>query len=93
MRVGGFGGADGLAAFLRDEGITHVVDATHPFAGTITANAARAAAADAACRCSCCAVPSGQADPSWQGVADIHAAAEAVRALAGRGRVPHHGPP
>ena len=42
VRVGGFGGADGLAAFLGDEGITHVVDATHPFAATITANAATA---------------------------------------------------
>ena len=33
VRVGGFGGADGLAAFLREEGITQVIDATHPFAG------------------------------------------------------------
>src|SRR5581483_6301371 len=44
VRVGGFGGADGLAAFLRDEEITHVIDATHPFAAAITANAAQAAA-------------------------------------------------
>ncbi|MEC9199768.1 MAG: precorrin-6A/cobalt-precorrin-6A reductase, partial [Pseudomonadota bacterium] len=34
-RVGGFGGVDGLRQYLRDEGITHVVDATHPFAAQI----------------------------------------------------------
>lgn len=44
VRIGGFGGADGLADWLTDNGITAVVDATHPFAATITANAARAAA-------------------------------------------------
>ena len=38
-RVGGFGGAEGLAAFLRGNGITHVVDATHPFAAQMSANA------------------------------------------------------
>ncbi|HME66227.1 MAG TPA: precorrin-6A/cobalt-precorrin-6A reductase, partial [Streptosporangiaceae bacterium] len=32
VRVGGFGGAAGLAAFLRAERITAVIDATHPFA-------------------------------------------------------------
>jgi precorrin-6A/cobalt-precorrin-6A reductase len=44
VRVGGFGGAPGLAEWLRANDITTVVDATHPFAATITANAARAAA-------------------------------------------------
>ncbi|MFJ4804724.1 cobalt-precorrin-6A reductase [Streptomyces murinus] len=44
-RVGGFGGAEGLAAWLREHGVDAVVDATHPFAGTISFNAARAAAA------------------------------------------------
>jgi precorrin-6A/cobalt-precorrin-6A reductase len=42
-RVGGFGGADGLAAYLRAERIHLLVDATHPFADRISANAARAA--------------------------------------------------
>ncbi|MCG8965634.1 cobalt-precorrin-6A reductase [Streptomyces sp. CL12-4] len=45
VRVGGFGGADGLAVWLREQGVSALVDATHPFAETITANAARAAAA------------------------------------------------
>jgi precorrin-6A/cobalt-precorrin-6A reductase len=45
VRVGGFGGADGLAAWARREGVGAVVDATHPFAQTISANAAVACAA------------------------------------------------
>ncbi len=43
-RVGGFGGAAGLAAFLRDGGFDAVVDATHPYAVAITPNAVAAAA-------------------------------------------------
>ncbi len=42
VRIGGFGGADGLAAYLKAEGITRVIDATHPFAKTISANAVKA---------------------------------------------------
>ncbi|MFF7987981.1 cobalt-precorrin-6A reductase [Streptomyces sp. NPDC007901] len=44
VRVGGFGGATGLAGWLRERQVDALVDATHPFAETITANAARAAA-------------------------------------------------
>lgn len=44
-RVGGFGGAEGLAAYLRDHGIAALVDATHPFAAQISRNAAEAARA------------------------------------------------
>jgi precorrin-6A/cobalt-precorrin-6A reductase len=84
VRIGGFGGADGLAAFLRDEGITRVIDATHPFAGTITANAARAAA-EAGVPLLILRRPGWDADPSWECVADIRAAAEAVRAWPGDG--------
>ncbi|WKA30304.1 cobalt-precorrin-6A reductase [Bradyrhizobium roseum] len=43
-RVGGFGGVDGLAEYLRHEEITHVIDATHPFAGQISRNAVDACA-------------------------------------------------
>ena len=43
VRVGGYGGAEGLAAYIRDEGITLLVDATHPYAVQISANAAKAA--------------------------------------------------
>jgi precorrin-6A/cobalt-precorrin-6A reductase len=44
MRLGGFGGAEGLAQFLRSEDISHVLDATHPFAAQISQNAALACA-------------------------------------------------
>ncbi|AKU17791.1 cobalt-precorrin-6A reductase [Luteipulveratus mongoliensis] len=43
-RIGGFGGIDGLASYLAHEGISHVVDATHPFAATISSNAVQACA-------------------------------------------------
>ncbi|HEY3468099.1 MAG TPA: cobalt-precorrin-6A reductase [Amycolatopsis sp.] len=43
VRVGGFGGVDGLAAWLRENDVQAVVDATHPFAERIGANAAKAA--------------------------------------------------
>jgi len=41
-RVGGFGGASGLAAFLEREGFHALVDATHPFADEISTNAVEA---------------------------------------------------
>lgn len=43
-RIGGFGGAAGLAAYLRQEQIDLLIDATHPFANRISAHAAEAAA-------------------------------------------------
>jgi precorrin-6A/cobalt-precorrin-6A reductase len=45
MRSGGFGGPEGLAAYLRAAGVAAVFDATHPFAARITEHAARACAA------------------------------------------------
>lgn len=44
VRVGGFGGVDGLVRYLSDERVDRVVDATHPFAAQISANAAAATA-------------------------------------------------
>jgi precorrin-6A/cobalt-precorrin-6A reductase len=43
VRVGGFGGAEGLAQFIREQGIELLLDLTHPYAAQISANAARAA--------------------------------------------------
>lgn len=43
VRIGGFGGVEGLADHLRETGVTHLVDATHPFAATMSANAVEAA--------------------------------------------------
>jgi len=44
-RIGGFGGVEGLKRYLEDERITHVIDATHPFAAQMSANAQAACAA------------------------------------------------
>lgn len=43
LRSGGFGGAEGLARYLTEARIDTLIDATHPFARQITANAAHAA--------------------------------------------------
>src|SRR5258708_36175281 len=45
VRIGGFGGAQGLADYLATERIDALIDATHPYAAVIAANAARAAGA------------------------------------------------
>lgn len=42
-RIGGFGGAEGLADYLRQTTTSVVIDATHPFAVRISANAVQAA--------------------------------------------------
>jgi precorrin-6A/cobalt-precorrin-6A reductase len=38
-RIGGFGGVEGLCSYMEAAGISHVIDATHPFAATISRNA------------------------------------------------------
>ncbi|MDA9469029.1 cobalt-precorrin-6A reductase [Bradyrhizobium sp. CCBAU 53415] len=43
-RIGGFGGVSGLADYIRREAITHVIDATHPFAAEMSRNAVAACA-------------------------------------------------
>ncbi|WP_435607275.1 cobalt-precorrin-6A reductase [Pseudomonas knackmussii] len=43
VRVGGYGGAEGLAQFIVEQGYDLLLDATHPYAAQISANAARAA--------------------------------------------------
>jgi precorrin-6A/cobalt-precorrin-6A reductase len=82
VRIGGFGGAAGLAGYLRAEAITGIVDATHPFASAISANAAEAAA-EAGLPLLVLRRPPWPADPSWQTVPDIAAAAAAVRGWPG----------
>lgn len=81
MRVGGFGGVAGLAAYLRDNRVTHLIDATHPFAAQMSGNAI-AAAALAQVPLIALTRPPWQQQPGddWQRVADIPAA---VAALAG----------
>jgi len=43
VRIGGFGGAAGLADYLVHERIDALIDATHPYASVISANAVEAA--------------------------------------------------
>lgn len=43
LRIGGFGGVQGLEEYLRRERVTHLVDATHPFAALMSGHAAEAA--------------------------------------------------
>ena len=88
VRIGGFGGVDGLAAWLRDHDVAAVVDATHPFASTMTAHAVDACAA-AGVPLVVLRRPGWPPEPGWVW-ADSLAAAAAAAAVAGRARLPHH---
>ena len=84
VRVGGFGGAEGLAAYLRAEGITRLIDATHPFAAQMSHNAvAAAAAADIPLAALTRPAWTPQPGDRWHHVPDI---AGAVDALTGPSR-------
>jgi len=82
VRIGGFGGAAGLAAFLLDRPIDLLIDATHPFAAQISANAAVAAAE--------CNVPYLMlVRPAWERVEgdrwiEVASHSEAAKALSGQ---------
>lgn len=78
-RIGGFGGAEGLAAFLRREHIDRLIDATHPFAATISGNAAVAAVA-AGVKLLAIRRPAWRREPGdlWT---EVHSMEEAVAAL------------
>lgn len=82
VRIGGFGGIDGLRAALAD--YDAVVDATHPFATTMSANAA-AACAEAGRPLLRLERPgwAERAQPSWQW-ADSHAHAAQLTARLAR---------
>ncbi|MFO1069972.1 MAG: cobalt-precorrin-6A reductase [Geminicoccaceae bacterium] len=94
VRTGGFGGADGLAAYLSELRPVAVVDATHPYAELISRNARRACAALGVPRLRYDRAPwVRQADDTWIEVKDIEAAmAEAAargrRIFVAVGRVP-----
>lgn len=81
-RVGGFGGVDGLTTFLLTNGITHLVDATHPFAATISGNAIRAAQ-QAGIPLIALTRPPWEQEPQdrWTRVADISMAPGAIGPL------------
>jgi precorrin-6A/cobalt-precorrin-6A reductase len=78
-RVGGFGGAAGLADFFASKGVRAVVDATHPFAGQISANAALACAETDTPLLVLRRRPwSAEPGDTWTEVADAPAAAQAL---------------
>src|SRR5689334_14276439 len=84
-RIGGFGGPDGLAAWLRDARIAAVVDATHPFASRMGWNAAAA--------CAATAIPLLRLErPAWQPIAGDcwHQVADWQEAAALVGRIARH---
>lgn len=82
VRIGGFGGVDGLADHLKAGRYAALIDATHPFARQISTHAVRAAALTGV-PCLALVRPSWRAGDGdrWITVADEDAAAEAVRGL------------
>ena len=79
MRVGGFGGVEGLARYINANGIRVVIDATHPFATEISANAVEA------CRQTQCPLIALERPPwrqqprdDWQSHANVEAAIAAL---------------
>ncbi|WP_233835633.1 cobalt-precorrin-6A reductase [Paraburkholderia sp. ZP32-5] len=80
VRVGGFGGSEGLARYLDAERIGLVIDATHPYAAQISANAVHACRA-AGVQCWALRRPAWQpqAGDDWRFVGDWH---ELIAALA-----------
>ncbi|WIM95206.1 cobalt-precorrin-6A reductase [Actinoplanes oblitus] len=84
VRVGGFGGVDGLAGYLTEQRIEVLVDATHPFAATMSEHAVAAGAA-AGVPVMILQRPAWTASPGdvWHRVASL---AEAATVLPGIGR-------
>ena len=85
VRVGGFGGPAGLAAWLRDHDVSCVVDATHPFAERIAENAVNACA-QAGLPLLALSRPGWSERPGdhWHWVDDLAAAAGAIPGLGSR---------
>jgi precorrin-6A/cobalt-precorrin-6A reductase len=81
FRTGGFGGVAGLRAYLAEAKITHVVDATHPFAVQMSAHAALACA-DRGVPLVQLSRPAWQAEAGddWREVETVEAAAAAMGA-------------
>ncbi|MGV8918269.1 MAG: cobalt-precorrin-6A reductase [Pseudomonas sp.] len=80
VRVGGYGGAEGLAQFIHEQGIDLLLDATHPYAAQISQNAAIASHLSGI-PCWALRRPAWQAGPDddWRHVSDW---AELINALA-----------
>ena len=80
VRVGPFGGADGLVQYLRAGAIAAVVDATHPFADQMPGHAVAACDAAGVPRLKLVRAPWHPAPGDrWRSVADAAAAANVVK--------------
>ena len=78
-RIGGFGGASGLADYVRRERITHVIDATHPFAAEMSRNAVEACTETATPLIALERAPWTKAPgDNWIEVVDVNAAVAAL---------------
>ncbi len=78
-RIGGFGGVEGLVDYLRAQAITHLVDATHPFAATMSAHAVEAARQTGVAHAALTRRAwRAEAGDNWRHVPDIAAAVEAL---------------
>ncbi|MEX0970766.1 MAG: cobalt-precorrin-6A reductase [Paracoccaceae bacterium] len=77
QRSGGFGGVAGLCAYIRAQSITHIIDATHPFAAQMSRHAA-AASAKTGVRLLRLTRPDWALRPHWQAVASLADAAAAL---------------
>ena len=83
-RIGGFGGVSGLAGFIRENHISHVVDATHPFAVQMSRNAVEATNVTHTPLIALTRPKwTAQSGDQWHHVSDI---AQAVDALGGAGQ-------
>ncbi|MGB7243826.1 MAG: cobalt-precorrin-6A reductase [Sulfitobacter sp.] len=79
QRIGGFGGVDGLVWYLGRHNITHVVDATHPFAAGMSRNAGVACAQANVPLIALTRAPwAAQVGDSWNHVPDIAGAVAAL---------------
>ncbi|MEU6944138.1 cobalt-precorrin-6A reductase [Streptomyces sp. NPDC046316] len=92
VRIGGFGGIEGLVEWVRAHAVDALIDATHPFAENISFNAARAAATAHVPLLALRRpgwVPAAGDD--WHQVASLEEAARALGGL-GRGHLPGRRP-
>ena len=76
-RSGGFGGVPGLIAYLKAQQITHVIDATHPFAAQMSAHAVTACAATGTAL-TALQRPPWTSQPGWTHMPDIEGAITAL---------------
>lgn len=85
LRIGGFGGTDGLAAYLESENIDALVDATHPFAAIISVHAEDAANQVGVPRLALLRAPwRAQTGDDWRPAPNLTEAAHMIPAIGAR---------